>query len=80
MEGVFAAEGEAGGSVFDMDITTNRVDAMNHYGIAREAAAIYDVPLHSLDVSLPTPTSGKPLPGAHRSAGSLRKVYRSGHP
>jgi phenylalanyl-tRNA synthetase beta chain len=24
-----------------MDITTNRVDAMNHYGIAREAAAIY---------------------------------------
>ena len=28
-----------------MDITTNRVDAMNHYGIAREAAAIY-----SLDV------------------------------
>ena len=26
------------GHLFEMDITTNRVDAMNHYGIAREAA------------------------------------------
>ena len=25
-----------GTSVYEMDITTNRVDAMNHYGIARE--------------------------------------------
>jgi phenylalanyl-tRNA synthetase beta chain len=30
----------AHGSLFEMDITTNRVDAMNHYGIAREAATI----------------------------------------
>jgi len=29
-----------------MDITTNRVDAMNHYGIAREAAAIYGLAQH----------------------------------
>ncbi len=36
-----------------MDITTNRVDAMNHYGIAREAAAIYGVDLLPLDTSLP---------------------------
>ena len=33
--------GEGNGSFFEMDITTNRVDAMNHYGVAREAAAIY---------------------------------------
>ena len=60
VEGVFPA---TGGSLFDMDITTNRVDAMNHYGIAREAAAIYDVPLKPLDVSLPAgaPASG-PFP------------------
>jgi hypothetical protein len=32
-----------------MDITTNRVDAMNHYGIAREAATIYNLPLSPLD-------------------------------
>ena len=36
-----------------MDITTNRVDAMNHYGIAREAATIYGLALHPLDLTLP---------------------------
>ena len=45
------------GSLFEMDITTNRVDAMNHYGIAREAAAIVDRPLASLDDTLPAPQS-----------------------
>jgi phenylalanyl-tRNA synthetase beta chain len=55
VEGVFSVnDGSAdSGSLFDMDITTNRVDAMNHYGIAREAAAIYDVPLPPLDTALP---------------------------
>src|SRR6185437_7403055 len=33
--------------------TTNRVDAMNHYGVAREAAAIYGLKLKPLDVELP---------------------------
>lgn len=28
--------------VMEIDITTNRVDAMNHYGMARECAVIYD--------------------------------------
>src|SRR5438552_17137768 len=36
------------GHLFEMDITTNRVDAMNHYGIAREAATIYNLPLAPL--------------------------------
>jgi phenylalanyl-tRNA synthetase beta chain len=48
VEGIFAVEGGAGGSRFEMDITTNRVDAMNHYGVAREAAAIYNVALKPL--------------------------------
>lgn len=47
----------AHGSLFEMDITTNRVDAMNHYGIAREAATIYGLQLAPLDTSLP---AGKP--------------------
>src|SRR5580698_6107540 len=58
-EGVFEINDIAGDSeaaLFDMDITTNRVDAMNHYGIAREAAAIYNLPLHKLDTTLPTST------------------------
>lgn len=40
------------GSLFEMDITTNRVDAMNHYGIAREAATIYGMKLAPLETSL----------------------------
>ena len=35
-------------TVFEMEIGTNRPDAMNHYGVAREAAAIYDLPLKAL--------------------------------
>ena len=57
--------GAGNGHLFEMDITTNRVDAMNHYGIAREAATIYNLPLAPLDASLPSRVSGaKPLPVA----------------
>ncbi len=45
--------GSGNGSLYEMDITTNRVDAMNHYGIAREAAAIYGLALPALDFALP---------------------------
>ncbi|WP_035349985.1 phenylalanine--tRNA ligase subunit beta [Edaphobacter aggregans] len=48
--------GEGNGHLFEMDITTNRVDAMNHYGIAREAATIYDLPLAPLHPRLPVGT------------------------
>jgi len=43
------------GSLYEMDITTNRVDAMNHYGVAREAAAIYGLALPELSFPLPNP-------------------------
>ena len=65
VEGIFELNDPAGNSaasLFDMDITTNRVDAMNHFGIAREVAAIYNLPLHPLDTSLPAPTPADPLP------------------
>jgi phenylalanyl-tRNA synthetase beta chain len=45
--------GPGNGSYFEMDITTNRVDAMNHYGVAREAAAIYGLNLPALGFPLP---------------------------
>jgi phenylalanyl-tRNA synthetase beta chain len=48
--------GAKNGHLFEMDITTNRVDAMNHYGIAREAATIYNLPLAPLDTKLPIGT------------------------
>ena len=52
VEGIYDL-GVGNGSLYEMDITTNRVDAMNHNGIAREAAAIYGVALKPLDVELP---------------------------
>jgi phenylalanyl-tRNA synthetase beta chain len=52
VEGIYDL-GVGNGSLFEMDITTNRVDAMNHYGVAREAAAIYGVELKPLGFSLP---------------------------
>lgn len=42
---VDAVESEAGETVFEFDITSNRPDAMNHLGMAREVAAIYRRPL-----------------------------------
>ena len=50
VEGV-SGEGES--TVYEMEITTNRPDAMNHYGVAREASALYDLPLRPIDPKLP---------------------------
>ncbi len=50
-------------TIFEMEITTNRPDAMNHYGVARECSAIYDIPLKPIKPNLPNarPTD-KPFP------------------
>jgi phenylalanyl-tRNA synthetase beta chain len=58
VEGIYAL-GEGNGSLYEMDITTNRVDAMNHYGIAREAAVIYGLALKPLAFALPQPRPAK---------------------
>jgi phenylalanyl-tRNA synthetase beta chain len=46
--------GEGDATVFEMEITTNRPDAMNHYGVAREASALYDLPLRPIEPKLPS--------------------------
>jgi phenylalanyl-tRNA synthetase beta chain len=54
--------GEGNGSYYEMDVTTNRVDAMNHYGVAREAAAIYGLTLPAVAYALPAPRpTAKPV-------------------
>src|SRR6266849_2246414 len=62
-----AVEGISGSredTVFEMEIGTNRPDAMNHYGVAREASVIYNLPLKRIEPKLPaTPaTKGAPFP------------------
>src|SRR5579859_2298882 len=54
---VESISGESDATVFEMEIGTNRVDAMNHYGVAREAAAIYDLDLKPLRPKL-APSNG----------------------
>ena len=58
VEGVYNL-GDGNGSLYEMDITTNRVDAMNHYGVAREVATIYGLELKPLNFPLPEPKQAK---------------------
>ena len=52
---VESISGEGDATLFEMEIGTNRPDAMNHYGAAREASAIYDRPLKPIEPQLPPP-------------------------
>src|SRR5215470_19276426 len=53
----------SGQTVFEMEIGTNRPDAMCHYGVARESSAIYDLPLKAIQPALPkVKTAAKPFP------------------
>jgi len=61
---VESVSGEGDGTIFEMDITTNRPDAMNHYGVARECSAIYDLPLKAIEPELPRPSAAKAGPSA----------------
>lgn len=47
---VDAVESHGAETVFDFDITTNRVDCMNVYGVAREVSVLYGLPLEPLDL------------------------------
>src|SRR5438876_456021 len=53
---------EHGQTIFEMEITTNRVDCMNHYGIARECSAVFDVDLKPLKAKLPAAKAGAKFP------------------
>jgi len=49
--------------LFEMEIGTNRPDAMCHYGVARECSAIYDVALKPMKPQLPKAKAvAKPFP------------------
>jgi len=63
-----AVEGISGSgpdTVFEMEIGTNRPDAMNHYGVAREAAAIYDLPLKAIEPKLSSAAEASSSPAPH---------------
>jgi len=55
--------GEGANTVFEMEIGTNRPDAMNHYGVAREAAALYGAELKPLETSAAKAASSRASSG-----------------
>jgi phenylalanyl-tRNA synthetase beta chain len=69
---VESVQHENGATIFEMDLTTNRVDAMNHYGVAREASAIYNVELKKVEPKLPGGTADPSTPAAKGGPPSLR--------
>src|SRR4029077_5554473 len=46
---VEALEQTAAGPLLDAEVTSNRADCLGHYGIAREAAVLYGLPLKQID-------------------------------
>src|SRR5580698_6405099 len=71
--------GEGNKTVFEMEIGTNRPDAMNHYGVAREAAAIYGLPLKPIQPILPGAKATERNSGSHAqpTAGAQRTASNS---
>jgi phenylalanyl-tRNA synthetase beta chain len=71
-----AVEGISGSgedTVFEMEIGTNRPDAMNHYGVAREASVIYNLPLKPIVPKLPA-TSAAKAASANAASGTAKAV------
>ena len=50
VDGVERVDGE---TLFELDVTSNRPDALNHYGLAREIAALYRRPLKTPEIDFP---------------------------
>ncbi len=75
---VESVQEENGATIYEMDLTTNRVDAMNHYGVAREASAIYDVELKKVETKLPG-TADPSTAAAKDGPPSLRMTGEGAH-
>jgi phenylalanyl-tRNA synthetase beta chain len=76
--GVEGFSGSGDDLTFEMEIGTNRPDAMNHYGVAREAAAIYDLPLKALTPHLPSAAKAASSTDSGGAAGSRALSKQSG--
>ena len=52
---------------------------MNHYGVAREASVIYNLPLRTVDSKLPATSGKRGFPCRDRGQGRLRPLHLSHH-
>src|SRR6266571_9265228 len=70
---VEAMSGSGENTVFEMEIGTNRPDAMNHYGVAREAAALYGIALKPIETSAAKAVEQNGEPNAALKRSSTQK-------
>src|SRR5438445_7426738 len=68
---------EHGQTIFEMEITTNRVDCMNHYGIARECSAVFDVDLKPLKTKLPAAKAEQDFPSTFKTPKVAHAIRRA---
>ena len=73
---VESVHGEGGNVVYEMDLTTNRVDAMNHYGVARECSSIYNLDLKPIQPKLPA-AKGKAVQIVDPAKTDTERLYRA---
>ncbi len=66
---IAGVESGAHGAVLDAEISSNRPDCLGHYGIAREVAAIYKLPLKHI--------SPKPAESAAKASDAMKVEIRS---
>jgi len=78
--GVEGISGSGKDTVYEVEIGTNRPDAMNHYGVAREAAAIYDLPLRQLSALSDPPTAAEAVNHADPDAALKGRSSTIFHP
>jgi phenylalanyl-tRNA synthetase beta chain len=71
---------ENGATIYEMDLTTNRVDAMNHYGVAREASAIYGLELKPFEPKLSKTTADPSTSAAKERRPLLGMTSRESFP
>jgi phenylalanyl-tRNA synthetase beta chain len=78
--GVEGIDGSGADTVYEVEIGTNRPDAMNHYGVAREAAAIYDLPLKPITPQLPPAAKANQGSGDAASKGHSSTALEAAFP
>src|SRR5215831_550002 len=66
---IAGVENNTHGAVIDAEVDSNRPDCLSHYGIAREVAAIYKLPMKHV--------SPKPTESATKASDAIRIEIRS---
>ena len=74
VEGLSARDGD---TALDVEVTTNRPDCMNHFGLAREIAVLYGTPLRRPPSAPGAPRASLPPPWRGHRRGAAGRAPRA---